>query len=127
VSGSLSGRLVLVADDNVDNAELLAVVLANAGAEVRTAATAREVLDLVGEAWTPDAILLDISLPDMTGYELLGAIRSTAPWQSIPAVAVTGHAYESDKDRATAAGFAAHIAKPFDGEAVVILIEKLVA
>ena len=127
MSGSLSGELVLVADDNADNAELLAVVLANAGADVRTAASAHEVLELVGKPWTPDALLLDISLPDMTGYALLDAIRSSAPWQAIPAVAVTGHAYDSDKDRAVAAGFAAHIAKPFDGEAVVDIVEKLTA
>jgi CheY-like chemotaxis protein len=127
VGEGLTGKLLLVVDDDADNAEVLAYILEGAGAEVRTAGSAREVLDLVAGTWRPDALLLDISLPDMDGYALLEAIRVEPRWHDIPAVAVTGHAYDTDKQRSTEAGFAAHVAKPFEGPEVVALLTTLTA
>jgi CheY-like chemotaxis protein len=117
--------LLLVVDDDADNAEVLAYILEGTGAQVRTAGSAREVLDLVAGTWRPDALLLDISLPDMDGYALLDAIRVEPRWRDIPAVAVTGHAYATDKKRSSEAGFAAHVAKPFEGPEVVALLTTL--
>jgi CheY-like chemotaxis protein len=125
VGTALARKAVLVADDNADNAELLEVILGNEGADVRTAATAREVLDLLATSWRPDALLLDISLPDMDGYALLEAIRNKPLFHDVPAVAVTGRAYERDKQRAADAGFAIHVTKPFDGEALVHVVARL--
>jgi CheY-like chemotaxis protein len=125
VGTALASKAVLVADDNADNAELLEVILGNEGADVRTAATAREVLALLATSWKPDALLLDISLPDMDGYALLETIRNEPLLHDVPAVAVTGRAYERDKQRAADAGFALHVTKPFDGEALVHVVARL--
>ena len=70
-------------------------------------------------------VLLDIEMPDMDGYELLSAIRNHTDLHSVPAVAITGLGYPSDKDRAFAAGFEAHMTKPFDRAALTDLVEWL--
>jgi CheY-like chemotaxis protein len=116
---------VLVADDDRDNAELLALIIESAGAETRMATSAAEVLELIATGWKPDALLLDIGLPDVDGYALLHEIRKTVTLSKVPAVAITGYVYESDKLRAAEAGFAVHVSKPYDGEAVVHLVAEL--
>jgi CheY-like chemotaxis protein len=125
VSDELSGRSVLVADDDEDNAELLAVIVQGAGAQARMAGSASAVLALIADGWRPDAFLLDIGLPDMDGYELLEEIRKDPALSVIPAVAISGYATERDKARAAECGFAVHVSKPYDGEAVVHLVAKL--
>jgi CheY-like chemotaxis protein len=120
----LSGKSVLVVEDDPDNAELLAFTLRTVGAEVRLAPDARVALDLL-RSWQPDIFLFDISLPDMDGYALLETLRSELPLQDIPAIAVTAHAYDRDKQRAADAGFAAHVSKPYDLDAIVHLIASL--
>ncbi len=124
MAGPLSGTTVLVVEDDPDNAELLAMYLDTSGALVRTAGGGPEALELVS-SWKPDVMLLDISLPGMDGYELLRTIRLDPELRMRPAVAVTAHAYERDKQRAVQAGFSVHVAKPFDGEALVHLIARL--
>ncbi len=71
-------------------------------------------------------LLLDISLPDMDGCELLVAIRRQPALREILAVAVTGYGDERVRNRLTEAGFDAHITKPFDGETLIQLIATLV-
>ena len=121
---ALDGTSVLVADDDTDSLEILEYIMAAEGATVRTAKSAGEALQLL-PTWTPDVMLLDIEMPVMNGYELLSAIRSQPALLDVPAVAVTGLGYPSDKDRAFAAGFAAHVTKPFDGSALIALVEWL--
>lgn len=120
----LAGAALLVADDHVDSAELLEIVLARAGANVRTAATGAEVLELI-KTFPADVFLLDITLPDMDGYELLAAIRAVPGFAKTPAVAVTGHAQERDEAKATVVGFSAHILKPFDRLALIKSVAEL--
>jgi CheY-like chemotaxis protein len=124
VSAQLRGVAVLVADDDPDNLEILAYIMSDEGANVRTARNAREALNLL-PAWTPDVVLLDIEMPVVNGYDLLSAIRRHAGLHDVPAVAVTGLGYPSDKDRSFAAGFEAHVTKPFDGRALIDLVEWL--
>lgn len=121
---TLAGVAILVADDNEDGAELLQLMLERHGARVQTAGTGRQALALL-ETFSPQALLLDISLPDMDGFELLGAIRAVAGFEHTPAVAVTGRSAERDKDQVLTAGFAAHVVKPFDAAALVDAIAKL--
>jgi CheY-like chemotaxis protein len=121
---TLDGTSVLVADDDPDNLEILAYIVSAEGATVRTARNAREALALL-PTWKPDVLLLDIQMPVMNGYELLSAIRRRPDLRDVPAVAVTGMGYPSDKDRAFAAGFEAHMTKPFDGAALIVLVEWL--
>jgi CheY-like chemotaxis protein len=120
----LAGISLLVADDHTDSAELLEVLLANKGAEVRTANTASAALEVL-ESFKPSVLLLDISLPDMDGYELLREIRSLEGLGEVAAVAVTGHTSEDDRAKAEEAGFAGHTTKPIDIEALVRLVSEL--
>ena len=125
VSPELSGRALLVADDDEDNAELLAFIVSGAGAETRIAHSAAGALELVATGWEPDALLLDIGLPDMDGYGLLRELRRQPTLGRVPAVAISGHVGSGDKVRAADAGFAVHVSKPYDGEAVVHLVARL--
>jgi CheY-like chemotaxis protein len=118
---ALQGAAFLVADDDADNLEILQYLIGQEGGKVRSAASAREALELL-LTWTPDVLVLDISMPDMDGYELLSAIRGVTRLREVPAVAVTAHAYERDRDRCIQAGFVQHLPKPYDP---VTLIEVL--
>ncbi len=122
---ALSGIAILIADDNVDTLDVLRDLTAFEGATVLTAINAREALAVL-RTWTPDVMLLDISMPGMDGIELLTRIRREPALRRIPAVAVTGYSETRDRNRCTEAGFEAHITKPFDGETLVNLIATLV-
>ena len=124
MTAKLEGTAVLVVDDDPDNLEILGFIISAEGASVRTAGNGREALDRLSN-WTPDVLLLDIDMPDMDGYELLSVIRGRADLHDVPAVAVTALGFGRDKDRAFAAGFEAHITKPFDGGALIDLAEWL--
>ena len=123
---TLAGVSLLVADDHEDSADLLAMVLESAGADVRTGNNAAEVIELVA-SFKPDLLLLDITLPDMDGYELLARLRTLPDLADTIAVAVTGHASERDRARSQEAGFAVHVTKPFDNEALVAVLGCLLA
>jgi CheY-like chemotaxis protein len=111
-------------DDDRDGLELLAHVIEQVGGDVRMAKNAREALALL-LTWTPDVLLLDISMPDMDGYELLRTIRGVHRLQEVPAVALTALAFKRDEDRAAEAGFNAHVTKPYEVEGLIKLVERL--
>ena len=112
---SLEGRRVLVVEDEVDAREALAVIVSQAGATVAAVGTAREALRTLA-AWRPDVLVCDIGLPAEDGYALIRNVRALAVEQggTVPAVALTAYAHASDRARALAAGFQAHLAKPFE-------------
>jgi CheY-like chemotaxis protein len=114
----------LLVDDEPDNSELLGLYLEGQGAGVRVASSAREALQLL-ESWKPDIMLLDISMPEMDGYDLLKTIRRNPALRSTPAVAVTAHAFERDKRLAAQASFSSHVSKPYDCEALLYIVERL--
>lgn len=124
MSPSLAGTGVLVADDNPDALEITEYVLGQQGGTVRGVRTAHEALEAL-LTWTPDVLLLDISMPDMDGIELLSTIRGISRLRQVPAVAVTGHAYQRDKRRCLNAGFAEHLSKPYDVEVLIDLVARL--
>jgi CheY-like chemotaxis protein len=126
VVAALSGIAILIADDNVDTLDVLRDLTAFEGATVLTAINAREALAVL-RTWTPDVLLLDLSMPDMDGCELLTVIRRQPALRGIPAVAVTGYGETRDRNRCIEAGFAAHITKPFDGETLIELVAMLVS
>jgi signal transduction histidine kinase len=114
----LAGVKVLIAEDDDDSAAALTAVLRLLGCQVRTARTASECLRMLGD-WHPDVLLCDVGLPDDDGYSLLRRARSAPGYGETPAIALTAFAGESDRVRALAAGFKAHIPKPFDPDIVV--------
>jgi CheY-like chemotaxis protein len=119
--GALNGKTILVVDDEADIVDLLELALTAAGGEVVRAMSAREALEIL-PACRPDVFLLDIAMPEMDGYQLLSAIRSDPALRRVPAVAVTGCAYDADKQRAFAEGFAVHVAKPFKPQVLIDLV-----
>jgi CheY-like chemotaxis protein len=118
------GLNVLVVDDNRDSADTCAMLLELSGHHVRTAYTARGALEL-GARFHPDALLLDIGLPDLDGYELAQSIRAT-PWgHAAVLVAITGWGQDEDRRRALEAGFDHHLTKPIVPERLESLLQSL--
>ena len=123
--GRLTGRTVLVVDDDADTREMLASVLEAAGARVHAAASVEEALGF-GLEVAPDALVSDIAMPGQDGYDLVRQLRaalgSRAPRVRI---ALTAFAGPADSERAIEAGFQRHISKPFDPIALVALLEQM--
>jgi PAS domain S-box-containing protein len=115
-------RRVLIADDNRDGAEIMAMLLTHSGFEVQLAHTGPEAL-AVAERQKPDFAVLDIGMPGMSGYEVARAIRSQTWGTAITLIAVTGWGQEDDKRKAKEAGFDHHLTKPIDPGA----LERLMA
>ena len=112
-----AGLKVLVVDDNRDAADTCAMLLELCGHHVQTAYGGRRALELA-EAFRPHAVLLDIGLPDINGYELAQRIRAT-PWGgNIVLIAVTGWGQTEDRQRATQAGFTQHLVKPITADSL---------
>jgi CheY-like chemotaxis protein len=107
------GRRILLADDNRDAAESLAMLLRLDGHFVVIANDGEEALALY-DANHPDIALLDIGMPRMSGYELATRIRSRPDGMQVLLIAITGWGQASDKARASAAGFDHHLTKPVD-------------
>jgi CheY-like chemotaxis protein len=104
---------VLVADDNVDAVDAIAILLRTVGHEVLTAEDGLEALR-VGHAFAPDVVLLDLGMPRLNGYETAREIRQQ-PWgRDVGLVAVTGWGDTKDYDNTRRAGFDAHLVKPAD-------------
>jgi CheY-like chemotaxis protein len=118
-----AGRRILVADDNRDAAESLAMLLELAGHEVRVANHGRAAL-AVAQVFRPDTALLDIGMPDMNGYEVAQALRGASWAAGLRLIALTGWGQESDRQRALEAGFDHHVVKPVDPDHLAGLIEN---
>ena len=105
------GERVLIVDDNEDALSILSEALDSLGYAVRTAANGPEALR-VAQAFRPQIALLDIGLPVMDGYELAQRLRESSDGSGLRLIAVTGYGQKSDKERARAGGFDAHLVKP---------------
>jgi len=119
--GASKALKVLVADDNADAAETLAVLLGLDGHEVRTAHDGLAAL-VVAQSFRPDIALLDIGMPQLNGFELAAAIRREAWGRHTRIIALTGWGQEEDKQQARSAGFDAHLTKPVDPEVLKSLL-----
>ena len=108
---------ILVADDNRDAADSMALILEFSGYQVLIAHSGLDALEKA-RASMPDAMILDIGMPDMNGYEVARSIRAEAWGERIFMLAITGWGQEEDKERALAAGFDQHMTKPVDADAV---------
>ena len=124
VSTSLGGLHVLVVDDDPDSNAVVSAVLTGRGADVRTAVSTREALDIVTN-WQPDVLVSDIAMPGDDGYALLQKVRARDDRLArVPVVALTAYAAASDRTRMIAAGFDAHVAKPFDPRRLAAVVES---
>ena len=127
---SIQGLHVLLTEDNELNMEIAEFVLQNEGAVVTKAWNGRKAVDIFRKSRPGefDAILMDIMMPVMNGYEAAKMIRSLDREDAkvIPIIAMTANAFTEDKMRAKEAGMDEHIAKPVDGKLLVKVINELV-
>jgi signal transduction histidine kinase/CheY-like chemotaxis protein len=122
----LAGLRVLVVDDEADTRQLISHSITRRGAEVKTCGSAREALELL-EQWRPDVLLSDIGMPGEDGYSLISKVRALPPEKGghTPAAAFTAYAREEDRERALAAGYQMHIAKPISSDDLVSKLAQL--
>lgn len=119
------GVRVLVVEDNADGLQSLVELLGIAGHEVRGAPDGRTAIALAAD-FSPQLVLLDIGLPDMSGYEVAAALRALAATRLCRLVALTGWGTADDRRKTAEAGFDEHLVKPVDPEALEAVIARSV-
>jgi CheY-like chemotaxis protein len=117
-------RRVLVVDDNHDSADSLAMILKRMGYSVEAAYGGTAAVTAF-ETFAPEAVLLDIGMPDLDGYETARRIREMPSGRGAVLIAQTGWGQEEDQRRAQEVGFDAHLTKPVEIAELVRLLEKL--
>jgi signal transduction histidine kinase/ActR/RegA family two-component response regulator len=121
----LNGARVLVVDDDQDTRDLISTVILGAGGMPVAAGSVSEAKTAI-ETSVPDAIVSDIAMPGANGYEFARDLRGDGRTDAVPLVAVTAYTRVEDRDRAIAAGFDAHLSKPFEPRALVGLLASLI-
>ena len=125
---ALQGMRLLLVEDNTLNMEIAAFMLENAGAELTKAQNGQEALDIFREspAGFFDAILMDVMMPVMDGYQATRAIRALErpDAAAVPIVAMTAHAFADDRQRAYEAGMTAHLAKPLESAVLIRTLQR---
>jgi two-component system cell cycle response regulator DivK len=117
---------VLIVDDKFDNLALAEAALHFHGATVRRASSGSEGLDIL-ENFAANLILLDLSMPEMTGWEMFEKIRAQSGFADVPVIALTAHAMQGDKERVLEAGFTGYIPKPFSVATIVSDIQAILS
>jgi two-component system CheB/CheR fusion protein len=125
-SVEVAPRRVMVIEDNIDNAESLRDALSFSGYEVCVAHNGPDALAAAG-GFHPDVIICDIGLPGMDGYEVARTLRKDRSFDAVHLVALSGYTQPGDREKATAAGFIRHVAKPVRLEALDRLFAGLPA
>ena len=115
---------VLVVDDAPDVTEMIALMMSYAGYSVATAFSAAEALD-AARTERFDAIISDIGMPGMSGYQLAEALRALPAYRSTPLIAVTGFTQYEDRERARDAGFDDFLNKPISPSALLAAVKRL--
>ncbi|MFS2083067.1 response regulator, partial [Telluria sp. Tellsp99] len=129
LAGRLAGMRVLVVEDNLLNQEVANYVLVHAGASVDFAANGRVAVSMLAEhsancAAHYDAVLMDLQMPVMDGFEATHAIRAMG-LDRLPIIAMTANALDEDRRRALAAGMNDYLAKPIDVDELVNMLVRV--
>ena len=123
---NLAGVNILAVDDDADSLELVRMVLAAAGARVRTATNAHDAFELLEAAGPFDAIVSDVGMPEVDGYTFMRSLRSRAANAMPPAIALTAYARAEDAELARRAGYQHHLTKPVDERQLVETIRSAI-
>jgi CheY-like chemotaxis protein len=114
----LVGKTILVIDDEPDSLEIAVTLLEDLEVEVLTARTGKEALILL-KTKTPDYIISDLSMPEMSGWNLIEVIKQDRRLMEIPVFALTAHVMPGDRSRAIAAGFHNYLTKPLNPDTFI--------
>jgi CheY-like chemotaxis protein len=120
------GKRVLVVEDDEKSRRLLVDVLGYHGFEVIAAESGERGLEAIGQR-LPDAALLDIQLPGISGFHVLEALRARRDGDRVPILAVTASVMDTDRERILAAGFDAYVPKPVNIRELADLLQRLLA
>ena len=124
VDSELSGRRILVAEDNPFNQKVAQYILEKLGLTVELAANGREAVQMMTES-AYDLVFMDCQMPEMDGYEATGAIRRLGGAAArTPIVAMTAHAMPGDRERCTAAGMDDYLTKPVRADLVAAMLRR---
>jgi two-component system, cell cycle response regulator DivK len=118
-------KLVLLAEDNEDNRLIFSTVLRHYGYRVQEVATGPEALEAV-RSCPPDALVLDISLPELDGWTVAARLKDGPATRDVPILAVTAHAFPEDEERARALGCDAFLRKPARPQRVFEEVQRLI-
>jgi CheY-like chemotaxis protein len=119
---ALRGRKVLVVDDDVRNIFALTSLLEQHGVNVLSAETGTEAIALLNQDEDIDAVLMDIMMPEMDGYETMRRIRENPRRRLLPILALTAKAMKGDREKCLEAGASDYIAKPVNTEELLALL-----
>ena len=118
-------KTILVVDDSPGGRELVCLTLEMAGYRVIEAPDGQRALD-IARADPPELFILDIQMPVMDGYALIGHLREDRRFATTPVIALTASAMRGDSERALAAGFSCHMSKPVDLKALRNAVVELI-
>jgi CheY-like chemotaxis protein len=119
-----TSRRLLVVDDNKDAAESMSMLLQMWGHEVAYAYDGPSALETARQ-WQPEAVILDIGLPGMDGYEVAERLRTLPRGKDAVLIAITGYGQDDDRRRSRRAGIDHHLVKPVAPDALRTLIDSI--
>ncbi|HZF73260.1 MAG TPA: response regulator, partial [Gemmatimonadaceae bacterium] len=118
----VSGKTILVVDDDVRNIFSLTSVLEDHGMVVRFAENGKQAIEQLKKNPSIDAVLMDVMMPEMDGYETTKVIRGMEQFRALPIIALTAKAMKGDREKCIAAGASDYITKPVDTEQLLSLL-----
>jgi CheY-like chemotaxis protein/HAMP domain-containing protein len=120
---SLSDVKVLVAEDDIRTVYALSALLAGKGADVLVAENGREALELLSRNGDVRAVLMDIMMPEMDGYEAMRRLRRDRRFETLPVIALTAKAMKGERERCLEAGASDYLTKPVDSERLLATLK----
>jgi hypothetical protein len=118
----LANKKVLVVDDDIRNIFAMTSILEPYNMQVVSAETGRAAIEILQNDLEIDAVLMDIMMPDMDGYDTMRAIRKLSKFRSLPIVALTAKAMKGDREKCIEAGASDYISKPVDTEQLLAML-----
>ncbi|HKO53725.1 MAG TPA: response regulator [Polyangiaceae bacterium] len=120
---SFSGVTLLLAEDDMRTVYALTALLSSKGATVLVADTGREALEIIAQTPRIDAVLMDIMMPVMDGYEATKRLRSDPRFRSLPVIALTAKAMKGERERCLEAGASDYLTKPIDSDQLLRTVQ----
>jgi CheY-like chemotaxis protein len=121
---ALSGRKVLVVDDDPRNVFAIGGVLEQHGVNVLGAENGLDAIEILKQSPDTDAVLMDIMMPGLDGYDTMRIIRGIAYFRTLPIIAVTARAMHGDREKCLEAGASDYIAKPVDIDVLLDMLQS---